>query len=170
MYSPMFDDDIASEERQKAFMNWVSGYFKHGGSAETLEDKTPLRHPPPTISTLRPEEIGCLTCGPPGEPGGSDEVLVHSGVLLGLFAALRTRALFFDKGEQDRDPWKNVEVRCVSSECSISAVVWSVIALRREIEEAKAKGVPTRNIRFVLIRGANHFVRVVSARTVMCGS
>ncbi|EIW57458.1 uncharacterized protein TRAVEDRAFT_29546 [Trametes versicolor FP-101664 SS1] len=159
LYSPLLDPKIAPEDRQPLFMKWVSGYFPHGGTPDTLEGKTPLENPPPTISTLTLEEIASMTCPSVGAPGGSDEILVHSGVKLGLFAYLRKCALYLPEG--GGGAWRDVEVRCVTGEWSISGVLWATMLLKREVEDAKAKGIPIRDVRFVLIRRANHFVRIL---------
>ncbi len=168
LYSPLLDPEIAPEDRQPLFMKWVSGYFPHGGTPDTLEGKTPLQDPPPTISTLTSEEIARMTCLPVGEPGGSDEILVHSGIRLGLFAYLRERALYHPEDEKvvaGGDAWRDVEVRCVTGEWSLAGVLWATMLLKQELEDAKVKGLSTRDVRFVLIRRANHFVRICVVRT-----
>ncbi|KAH9850272.1 hypothetical protein C2E23DRAFT_318207 [Lenzites betulinus] len=159
-YSPMFDPSIAEEDRQRVFNSWVSGYYQHG---DTLQGQ-PLLHPPPTISTLTPEEIASLTCEGPGAPGGSDEILMHSGARVGLFKSMRERALYLPGGDLVGDPWQKVEVRFVACENSIPSVYLVVKGLQEEIEEANVKGLPMRDVRIVRVQGANHFVRVVSSR------
>lgn len=154
----MFDPRIAEEDRQRVFNGWVSGYYQHGGTLQAL------LHPPPTISTLTPEEIASLTCEDPGAPGGSDEILMHSGARVGLFKSMRERALYLPGGDLVGDPWHEVEVRFVACENSIPSVDLVVRGLQEEIEEAKVKGLPMRDVRIVRIQGANHFVRVVPSR------
>lgn len=164
LYSPLLDPEIAPEDRQPLFMNWVSGYFPHGSTPDTLEGKTPLQDPPPTISTLTADEIARMTCPTVGAPGGSDEILVHSGVKLGMFSYLRKCALYLQESGEvvpGGDAWRDVEVRCVTGEWSIAGVLWATMLLKQEVEDAKAEGLPIRDVQFVLIRRANHFVRIL---------
>ncbi|KAI0370960.1 hypothetical protein BV20DRAFT_966054, partial [Pilatotrama ljubarskyi] len=158
-YNPLFDRSIPESEREEAFANWVSGYYAHGDTPETLERKTPLPDPPPTLSTLTPEEVGRMLCLPPGAPGGSDALLLDMGIKLGLFEALREGALYTGgSGQPTGDGWADVEVRYVSCERSVWEMPWGTMLLRKELEEARAKGLPVRNVRMVFVKGANHFV------------
>ncbi|KAI0635826.1 hypothetical protein C8Q77DRAFT_1099815 [Trametes polyzona] len=109
LYSPIFDDTIPPEERMRVFLGWISGYFKHGDTLETLEAKTPLQIPQPTASTFSTEEMEQFIHIPPGEPGGSDQILFEMGAKLGLFVTLRERALYLSRTEGDT--WRDVEVR-----------------------------------------------------------
>ncbi|KAI0833345.1 hypothetical protein BC628DRAFT_1307400 [Trametes gibbosa] len=166
VYIPIFDTTIPLEERVPAFLNWITGYFEHGNTPETLENKVYLQDPPPTVSALTPEQLANITCMAPGMPGGSDDTLVASGVKLGLFASLKERALYPPKKDDagsNGDAWREVEVRFVTCERSISGALWARMLMRKEVEEAKAKGLPMRDIQFVAIRGANHFVRFLHA-------
>ncbi|KAI0632766.1 Alpha/Beta hydrolase protein [Trametes polyzona] len=71
---------------------------------------------------------------------------------------LKERALYHPAGKADADPWADVEVRYVSCERSVWEMPWGTMLLKREIENARAKGLPIRNIRLVFVKGANHFV------------
>lgn len=157
-YNPLFDDDIPLNDREKAFTNWVSGYYVHGDTPETLELKTPLQSPSPTLSTLTPEEIGRTLCLPPGAPGGSDSMLLDLGLKLGLFSSLRESGLYMPKEGQSGDAWDSVEVRYISCERSVWEMPWGTSLLKKEIEAAQVRSLPMRTIRFVFVRGANHFV------------
>ncbi|KAI0350957.1 hypothetical protein OH77DRAFT_1412060 [Trametes cingulata] len=158
-YNPLFDPEIPEAERERAFTNWVSGYYVHGDTPDTLERKTPLREPPPTLSTLTPEEVGRMLYLPPGAPGGSDAILVEMGIKLGLFESMREGALYMRRGEDTGDGWKDVEVRYVSCERSVWEMPWGTLLLKKELEEAKAKGLPVRSVKMVFVKGANHFVQ-----------
>ncbi|EIW56755.1 uncharacterized protein TRAVEDRAFT_170736 [Trametes versicolor FP-101664 SS1] len=157
-YNPLFDADIPLNDREKAFTNWVSGYYVHGDTPETLELKTPLQSPPPTLSTLTPEEIGRTLCLPPGGPGGSDSMLLDLGLKLGLFSSLREGGLYMPKEGQSGDAWDSVEVRYISCERSVWEMPWGTSLLRKEMEAAQEQSLPMRTIRFVFVKGANHFV------------
>ncbi|KAI0635835.1 alpha/beta-hydrolase [Trametes polyzona] len=155
LYDPLFEDDIPLEERESVFAHWVSGYFEHGSTPETLSLKTPLEHPSPTLSRLTPEEVASVLCHPPGEPDGSDALVLHRGIEVGLWRSLRLAAL----ADRGRDGWGRVEVRAVTCERSICDCLWARMCLLKEVEDARAKGLPVRDVHFVLIKGANHFVQ-----------
>ncbi|CDO68088.1 hypothetical protein BN946_scf184788.g19 [Trametes cinnabarina] len=158
-YNPLFDPAIPPEERERAFTNWVSGYYAHGNTPDALERKTPLQDPPPTLSTLTPEDIARTLSLGPGAPGGSDALLLHFGIKLGLYEPLRKGALYLPTADQGGNALQNVEVRYVSCERSVWEMPWGTLHLERELEEARAKGLPLRNIRLVFVRDANHFVQ-----------
>ncbi|OJT14443.1 hypothetical protein TRAPUB_9021 [Trametes pubescens] len=156
-YNPLFDAEIQLGDREKAFTSWVSGYYVHGDTPETLELKTPLQSPSPTLSTLTPEEIGHTLCLPPGGPGGSDAMLLDLGLKLGLFSSLREGGLYMPMERSPRDAWDSVEVRYISCERSVWEMPWGTSLLKKEIEQAQAQGLPMRTIRFVFVKKANHF-------------
>ncbi|OSD03769.1 hypothetical protein PYCCODRAFT_1434156 [Trametes coccinea BRFM310] len=159
-YNPLFDPTIPPNERERAFTNWVSGYYVHGTTPDTLERKTPLRDPPPTLSTLTPEEISRTLSLGPGAPGGSDALLLHFGIKLGLFESLRKGALYLPAKESESgDALRDVEVRYVSCERSVWEMPWGTMYLEKELDEARAEGLPLRNIRLVFVKDANHFVQ-----------
>lgn len=161
MYNPLFDIDLLPEEREYVFARWVSGYFEHGDTVETLALKTPLPKPPSTLLTFTAEDMERVLCLPPGAPGGSEALLLHGGIAVGLWNDLREAALALpsSEGGSNGDAWREVEVRNVTCERSVCECLFAWMCLREEVEAAKAKGCPTRDVRFVLIKGANHFVR-----------
>ncbi|KAI0830065.1 hypothetical protein BC628DRAFT_1408261 [Trametes gibbosa] len=158
-YNPLFDPEIPPNDRDKVFANWVSGYYVHGDTLETLERKTPLRDPPPTLSTLTHEEIARTLCLPPGAPGGSDAMLLDLNVKYSIFATLREGGLYTHAGKPARDQWADVEVCHVSCEQSVWERAWGNILLEKDMSAARVHGLPMRDIRLVSIKGANHFVQ-----------
>ncbi|KAJ2977075.1 hypothetical protein NUW54_g11466 [Trametes sanguinea] len=159
-YNPLFDPTIPAEERERAFTNWVSGYYVHGDTPDTLERKTPLLDPPPTLSTLTPEEISRTLSLGPGAPGGSDAHLLHFGIKLGLYEPLRKGALYQPPQDlESGDALRNVEVRYVSCERSVWEMPWGTMYLEKELEDARVKRLPLRNVRLVFVKDANHFVQ-----------
>ncbi|KAI0370680.1 hypothetical protein BV20DRAFT_943422 [Pilatotrama ljubarskyi] len=160
-YNPLLDPELLPEERGRRFSEWVSGYYNHGDTFETLEQKTPLEDPPSTLSTLTPEDVEATLFLPPGAPEGSDAVVFESGLQLGLFTTLKDGALYLPRSQSDRgegNAWPGVEVRYVHCEKSTWSIPWGTWALRQEVEEAKEGGLPVRNMRTVHVQGANHFV------------
>ncbi|KAI0821753.1 hypothetical protein BC628DRAFT_1412722 [Trametes gibbosa] len=156
-YHPLFDPELLPENRDQEFSDWVSGYYDHGDTFETLEQKTPLRSPPPTISTLTSEEVAEALYLPPGSPGGSDDALLKSGIRLDMFKKLKERALYLRDGPLLDDAWPNVEVRYVSCGRSVWELAWCTWALRHELQVAKQEGLPMRKVGMAHIREANHF-------------
>ncbi|KAI8992840.1 Alpha/Beta hydrolase protein [Trametes punicea] len=160
-YNPLFDSEIPTEERGKAFTNWVSGYYFHGDTLDTLERRTSLVDPRPTLSTLTPEDISHALFLPPAAPGGSDEILLQTGIKVGLYEALRKEAFYTSAGNKhlDEDRWRDVEVRYVSCERSVWEMPWGTMNLEKELEFARTQGLPMRNVQLVFVKDANHFVQ-----------
>ncbi|KAH9850910.1 hypothetical protein C2E23DRAFT_266108 [Lenzites betulinus] len=153
-YHPLFDPSVAPDDRDQMFSHWVSGYYDHGDTFETLEQKTPLQSPPPTITALTPEEIAHALYLPPGVPGGSDELLLRTGIRLDAFKRLKDLALYLGDGES---AWPDVEVCYVSCGRSVWELPWGTWELQHEVEAANQNGVPMRRVRMVRIQEANHF-------------
>ncbi|KAI0635829.1 hypothetical protein C8Q77DRAFT_1099826 [Trametes polyzona] len=155
LYNPLFEKDIPPEERESVFAKWVSGYFEHGDTPETLALKTPLREPTPTLTRLTPADIARTLYLPAAGAEAPDSALLYRGIELGSWVSLREAAL----AERAGNGWDAVEVRNVTCERSPCDCLWAMMCLRREVDEARAKGLPVRDVHFVLIKGANHFVQ-----------
>lgn len=153
-YDPFEDETIPLLERPEAFNKWVTGYFTHGESAETLELRTPAAEPRPSILSITQEELVRAFHPGPAGPEGSDRLLVLAGIASGLNRIMKEEG-FYPEGE---DPWKHVEVRYLWCSQSVYEGPWGAWALRKELEEANKAGRRTRNINVVCLRGANHFV------------
>ncbi|KAI0739379.1 hypothetical protein C8Q80DRAFT_1274452 [Daedaleopsis nitida] len=162
-YNPFFDSTLSEEEKENVFNAWITGYFSHGDTLETLVRRTPLEHPRPTIESFTPEDIVSMTHPPPGGPQGSDSLLLHGGIRTGVFDANRKAALFLTGAEGGDSPtspssaWRNVELRYVYCAQSLWESTYGIWLLRSELAVAKAKGVPTRNVQIVRILQGNHF-------------
>ncbi|EIW52719.1 uncharacterized protein TRAVEDRAFT_135327 [Trametes versicolor FP-101664 SS1] len=161
-YHPLLDPELTPETIDHVFARWVSGYYGHGDSLETLEQKTPVQDPPPTIAALTPEEVVRAQYLPPGASGGSDALLFQSGRRLGLFKTLKERALYLPSPGAPSvtagNTWPEVEVCFTWCLRSTWDTTWGAWALRKELEDAEQKGVAIRRVRMMRIRGANHFV------------
>lgn len=123
-----------------------------------LEQKTPLRSPPPTIATLTPEEVAQAMYPPPGASGGSDEALQNGGIRFDIFKKLKVRVLYLSDDPLGECPWPEVEVRYVSCGHSVWELPWTTWELRRELETARQQGVPMQRVQMAHIKEANHFV------------
>ncbi|TFK94529.1 alpha/beta-hydrolase [Polyporus arcularius HHB13444] len=164
-YNPLQDPAIDPAGRTRVFANWVSGYYVHGDTLDTLERRTPLTSPPPTLSTLTDADRAAALYPAPGDPGGSDALLLVGGIQSGLFAALFERALALptaqadsDGEDQVTDAWANVEVRNVWCDRSVWEMPWSVWNLRAKLESEKKAGRALRDVTLLRLKGANHFV------------
>ncbi|KAI0631506.1 hypothetical protein C8Q77DRAFT_1218969 [Trametes polyzona] len=159
-YHPLTDPLLDHDGRVKVFPAWASGYYSHGDTLETLEQKTPLRDPPPTTETLTPEELASMEYLPPGGSDGSDALLMRRGRDSGLFKSLKERAFYPERqevAEGNTSGWPNVELCYVYCQRSVWEVMWGTWALRKEVEDGKQKGSRIRPIKLVEIKNANHF-------------
>ncbi|KAH9940404.1 uncharacterized protein BXZ73DRAFT_98840 [Epithele typhae] len=150
-YDPFLDPDTF-EGSIADLLDWVSGYWTHGSSIDTLARRTPAEDRPPTARTLP----GDLVHQPPGAPGGSDQVLVAEGIRVDVFRALWEGALVLPAAEGARRRWGALEVRavwCDRSTWEIVHAAWAVRGLATEPPVAAGR----RRVGTVRIRGANHF-------------
>ncbi|KAI0702380.1 alpha/beta-hydrolase [Cerioporus squamosus] len=160
-YNPLSDPAIKPADRTRAFANWVSGYYAHGATSDTLERRTPLASPPPTLSTLTDADRAAALYPAPGDPGGSDALLLVGGIQSGAFAALFERAIALPTSQAESevtDGWADVEVRNVWCDRSVWEMPWSVWHLRAKLESEKKAGKALRDVTLLRLRGANHFV------------
>ncbi|KAI0755806.1 hypothetical protein C8Q74DRAFT_1305448 [Fomes fomentarius] len=175
-YNPLSDPTIAPKDATRAFAAWVSGYYAHPSMALdsdpdenpsnlVLERRTPLEAPPPTLFTLTEAEREAAFYPGPGDPGGSDTLLLLGGLRSGLFAALREGALLLPQGYgvsvgkgagEETDAWPSVEVKYVW--CDQWEVPWGVWNMRARVREGREAGEPLRPVTFLRVREANHFV------------
>ena len=169
LYHPAFDPTVPKAERAAAYDVWdrarkISSYYAHGDTLDTLSHE-PLADPPSTISILSEEERASLT----HQPGGVvDTAIMMPGLQSGFFADLRRRAFALqapnsdeeeeEEEEETGDPWRDVEFRVVWCQMSHAEVSYIMLLLIEELEEAKTKGTPLRNVRIVRVKRGNHFV------------
>ena len=172
-YNPLWDPALGTDGSH-VFVNWVSGYFQHGETADEIERRTPLKSPPPTLSTLTDEERASALYPGPGSPGQSDDLLLASGMQSGVFTELKIKALYLHPGkaeeadEADREvvnAWRDVEVRYIWCDRSVWEMTWTSWKMREEIQEAKASKKPMRNLQIVRLTGSNHFVSCLKSVT-----
>ncbi|OSC98842.1 hypothetical protein PYCCODRAFT_1438830 [Trametes coccinea BRFM310] len=161
-WNPLIDPSFSPEEVVVKFAEWVSGYYKHGDTPDDLEYRVPLREPSPTLLRLTSEERAGALCDDPGSPGGSDDLLLKSGLSVGLFDRLR-RTAFYLPGDSPRfrdstETWKDLQVRYIWCDQSVWDMPWGTWALRAELVQEQQKGTPMRRIEIVRLHQANHFV------------
>ncbi|KAL5522412.1 hypothetical protein ACEPAG_8428 [Sanghuangporus baumii] len=160
-YNPLSEPSLAAGEGVKLFPSWVSGYYLHGNSSAELEHRNALPEPRPTIETMSKEDIEAALFPPPANPGGSDQILMDTGIRCGLYAALRKAALFPPASSLSNSKlesyWASVTLRYVWCDRSVWEMSWGTWALQSELENAKNVGIYSRKIQFVKLDGANHF-------------
>ncbi len=174
-YNPLQDPALDPADRTRVFANWVSGYYVHGDTLNTLERRRPLTSPPPTLFTLTDADRAAALYPAPGDPGGSDALLLVGGIQSGLFAALFERALALptaqaEDNDEDQftDGWANVEVRNVWCDRSVWEMPWSVWNLRAKLESEKEAGRALRDVTLLRLKGANHFVSPMACLQFAC--
>ena len=128
----------------------------------------PLHEPPPTFSTLSPDDIATCIHAEPGEIGGSDFNLLFSALPSGVFDDLRRRALRLSGDSEGT--WRDIELRWVWGGRSDWQVVYGIRMLGEELGKMKDRNEPHRKIRIVNIERGNHFVRPVLPREVQSGA
>ncbi|RPD58175.1 alpha/beta-hydrolase [Lentinus tigrinus ALCF2SS1-7] len=162
--NPLFDPSLAEDEKTRMFADWVSGYYKHPlDSLDALERRTPLTHPPPTISAMTAEERALALYPSPGDPGGSDCVLNLTGIPSGAWPVLRESALRVPQGEggdaaTGSRSWDAVELVYLWCDATVWEVIWGVHSLKQAVQEARIAGDKVRRVTFVQIKDANHFI------------
>ena len=166
-YNPLWDPTLGADTT-RVFANWVSGYFQHGETADTIERRVPLETPPPTLSTLTDEERDSALYPGPGNPGGSDDLLLLAGIKSDFFIELKDKALYppaekssapeSEDEEETTDAWRDVEVRYLWCDRSVWEMTWTSWKLREELRQAKEAKRSMRPLKVVRLRGANHFV------------
>lgn len=144
----------------EVFAAWVSGYYNHGMTKDTLEKHTPATQPPPTITTMRPDEVTTSFSIEPTGPEGSDSLLINLAVG-DLFANLRENAFYLENtpvSVPSAVDLAAVPLHYIWGDSSVYEVPWGALCLFDELEEARKQGRRIRNIFVTRLAGANHFV------------
>ncbi|KAH9913819.1 Alpha/Beta hydrolase protein [Epithele typhae] len=159
-YNPFADPAVVIEEQQELLMNWISGYFLHGpdfSDIDTLERRQHLPVPRPTLTTMSVETVGDVTHAPAGSPGGADHTILQAGLMANVYPKLRERMLRLPaEKREDGKMWEHVEVRVVWGDMSIWESPGAVMYFKKELEDAKKRGIRMRSVTFARVRGANH--------------
>ncbi|KAH9015755.1 alpha/beta-hydrolase [Lactarius deliciosus] len=153
-YFPMNDPSISPEKAIKIFPLWITGYYAHGDSLETLSLRDALDEPSPTITRMSREDLASTFHEPPTLLDGSDMMIKKGGVDRGAFSRLREAALFAPQNAEIA--WPNVEFRYVWCDRSVWLMPWGIWSFRAEIEQARKDGRRIRKHSIVRMRGANH--------------
>ena len=154
-----FLDPAHAQEKGTNLLDWISGYFDHGDTVETLEQLHPMDDPAPTLRNVAPEELPNIVCFAPASPDGTDQMLVVGAHRSGFFGELWKQA--FEIPEGAKDEWRDLEFRLVWCDRSMYVCVHGAWGLQAEVGEAREKGRSVRDVKFTRIRGGNHFVSIL---------
>ena len=158
-YDP-FLQSAAEVGDPQTILDWVSGYFEHGSTEETLERRTPSMSPTHTLRTIPPEDLQNMVHPSAGQDDGSDHLLVVNGHRVGFFTSFWRDALEvapIGLGEASED-WRDVEILHVYCDRSTWECVHAAWSVQHDQDEARRTGRPVRKVRITRIGGGNHFV------------
>ncbi|KAI0772232.1 hypothetical protein BC629DRAFT_1583255 [Irpex lacteus] len=157
-YNPLTDPSYPPGEGVRYFNTWVTGYYDHGESLEKLEQRTILQSPPPTISTMTPDDLASVLYAAPANSGGSDNLFMVGAARHGFWATLRKAALLISPlSSEAPKEWGNIELHYIWCDQSAWESPWATVSLRAELEEAKKVGKRVREVTMTRIRKANTF-------------
>ena len=157
-YIPLNDPSIPPEELAKFFGFWITGYYAHGDTPETLSTRHPLDEPSPTVARMSPEDLAPSLHDPPTLLDGPDTVILKCDITTGVLSRLREAALFASHNAEVA--WPDVEFRYVWCDHSAWVMPWGARTFRAEIEQARKDGKHIRANSIVRMRGANHCVSI----------
>ncbi|THH32193.1 hypothetical protein EUX98_g1988 [Antrodiella citrinella] len=155
-YNPLFDVELSPGDRAREFALWVSGYYEHGETSSELNLRHYLSSPHPTLQTMSPEDVQSALYPGPGEPGGSDFIIMNAGIQHGSHTETRLKAYFLS--ETSTNKWDNVKLRHVWCDQSVWETPWSKFCLEKEFEDGKKAGKKIRPYEIVRMHKANHFI------------
>jgi len=165
LYSPLSDPSVPSGERGKAFHTWISGYYAHGDTLETLGQRDALLEPRPSIENMSPDDLVQNVYGEAARPDGMDLLLLYSGSKQGTFDRLHEAAFFPSQATASDREWSEIEFRFVWCDRTVWEVVWGAWAFKAEMAEIAKEGKDSENKQMrkssmVRMHRANHFVSV----------
>ena len=155
--------DFDVEERY----DWISGYFTHGDTVDTLSMHTPAADRPATSDRMTTAELANSLYRTPGEEGGSDELLMIGGYRTGAFRDLWKAALELAPTGGGND-LRDVEVRVVWCDRSVWETTHAAWMVAAELRDAREKGRAVRRVSLTRVRGGNHFVSALNSVLFVC--
>ena len=147
--------------------DWISGYFTHGDTVDTLSMYTPAEDRPATSDRMTTAELAHSLYRTPGEEGGSDELLMIGGYRTGAFRDLWKAALELAPTGGGND-LRDVEVRVVWCDRSVWETTHAAWTVAAELEGAREKGRAVRRVQLTRVRGGNHFVSALESVPCVC--
>lgn len=156
----MTDPSVAPGEHGKVFLRWISGYYAHGDTLETLAQRDALSEPCPSIENMSPEDLNHNVYEEGAQHDHMDLLFMRSGAKQGAFERLRLAALFPSHDSARDREWGEVELRFVWCDRAVWLLVWCAWQFKAEIAKyaRDSEEKRMRKCSMACIRGANHFV------------
>ncbi|KIJ29430.1 hypothetical protein M422DRAFT_208887 [Sphaerobolus stellatus SS14] len=165
-YTPMFDEAIPRDQRQRKFSEWVSAYYLHPESIQDpkipfnniiniLEQKTPIPSKPTPLMSLSPADrakgVTKVT------PETADPFLVLDQAR-SVHKEMRIRALFGNYNEGNAPLiLPNVGISYVWCTESIWSAVYAMKGVQEETVNPPEYHYLARTVKFFPIEGGNHW-------------
>ena len=168
LYDPVRDPSLAPEEQGKAFLRWVSGYYAHGDTLETLAQRDTLSDPRPSIENMSPDDLIQNLYAEGARPDHMDLIVLQSGHQQGTFERNRVAALSPSQATASDREWGEIEFKFIWGERSAWLFVWGAWEFKADMAKNAKEGKDsekkqTRKTSMVCIPGGNHFVSACMA-------
>ncbi|KAL5510980.1 hypothetical protein ACEPAG_3699 [Sanghuangporus baumii] len=182
-YHPLNDSTIPPRMRGIVFGNWVSSYYKHpyysspssSPSSDGKPDRTisslhvhaPEReqvYRPSTLDSIPPADL--MKCVDPVPPVRSEQPFM-STISRSIMYEQTLGVLLLDQAEAHHGDPKiqsddailpDVKIRVIYGDASIWSITWNTWELEKDLEKWRGEGRKVRDVRFLLVEGANHFL------------
>ncbi|KAL5498105.1 hypothetical protein ACEPAH_2235 [Sanghuangporus vaninii] len=184
-YHPLNDTTIPPRMRGIVFGNWVSSYYRHpyysspsssdngkpDRTISSLRVRAPERdevYKPSTLDSIAPADL--IKCVDPVPPIRSEQPFMGTisrsimyehtlGVLLLDYAKAQPEDPEAQANiERDDVILPDVKVRVIYGDASIWSITWNTWQLEKDLEKWRRGGRKIRDVRFLLVEGANHFL------------
>ncbi|KAI0628893.1 hypothetical protein C8Q77DRAFT_1067169 [Trametes polyzona] len=156
-YHPMTDESVPLTDRPALFDAFLANYFTHGDLWTVRPSALELHGPKPGGERA---DLNTRAC--PARVGGSDNLMVRACATHNVWGSLKDSVLYSPMGS-GKEEWGAVEVRLVWCNRSIWEIIWGTYLLDEELTEEKNEGRIARDVEFVCLEGANHFVSISSS-------
>lgn len=167
-YNPLLDPDLPADKRVRIFQRWCSSFFAHP-YFETIGGDGFVSEVQRTMSGLQvrigDEDEAHRVATVDGENG--DELLAATD----LAPILRSENIFFATNPGTLHAlWQNtialkcfgnVDVKVLYGTETIWASIWAAWMMEDDMKKWAAEEGKLRDVRFVAMNGANHFVRLL---------
>jgi len=162
LYDPVRDPTLAPGEHGKVFLRWVSGYYAHGDTLETLAQRDTLPDPRPSIENMSPDDLVQNLYAEAAQPDHMDLILLQSSYKHGTWERIRVAALFPSQATASDREWGEIEFRFIWCDRSAWLFIWGAWEFKADVAKnaKEGKGSEKKQMRktsTVCIRGGNHF-------------
>ena len=153
LYPPR-EPSIPAEEKGRAFARWVSAYYSPvpkgvAIAPESLQARVELSDLTPTLCALSKSELEDMT-----EPSA----VLRSGAILQTAGEIHQQNVHRAFLQPDL-VLPSVDVVALWCDKSVWVCLWAVKFLQELLEQGSAAGKANRQVQFLEVKNANHFVR-----------